>query len=189
MAQSQESLRRRLARLLWEKSYREGEFLLTSGRKRDYYFDCKQTALHPEGAWLLARLLFELISQTPAEAVAGPTLGADPLVAAVALHSFERGRPLPAIIVRKESKGHGTNQFLEGLGNVKPGAPVVVLEDVVTTGGSLLRACGRVRDAGFAVAAVACVLDREEGGTQAVRQEGYELLRLFNRAELLKAAG
>lgn len=182
--------RRRLARLLIEKSYREGDFTLTSGRKSDYYFDCKQTALHPEGALLIGQLLVSALAQGPeVQAVAGPTLGADPIVAAVAVVSQLQNSPLPALIVRKQSKGHGTNQFLEGLGNVAPGAGVAVIEDVVTTGGSLLKAIGHVQDAGLKVAAVHCVLDRREGGTEALDEAGFALQALFTRPELLEAAG
>jgi orotate phosphoribosyltransferase len=114
------AMRGRLAALLLEKSYRAGEITLTSGRKSDYYFDCKQTALFPEGAWLIGNLLFDLLPEGIV-GVGGMTLGADPLVTAVSLVSHLRGRPMPAFIVRKAAKGHGTNQFLEGLSNFQPG--------------------------------------------------------------------
>lgn len=182
-----EELRRRLARLLLEKSYREGDFTLTSGKKSDYYFDCKQTALHPEGSWLLGRLFLEFLKRFDIEGVGGMTLGADPLVSAVAVLSYPEGRPLPGFIVRKQPKGHGTNQYLEGLANFAPGARVAMLEDVVTTGGTLLSAIGRVRDAGFVVTAVLCVLDRQEGGREALAEAGYELVSIFTRKELLAA--
>lgn len=180
-------LRKRLARLLLEKSYREGDFTLTSGKKSDYYFDCKQTALHPEGSWLLGRLFLEFLKNFDIAGIGGMTLGADPLVSAVTVLSFEAGRPLPGFIVRKQSKGHGTDQYLEGLANFAPGAPVAMLEDVVTTGGTLIKAIGRVRDAGFDVKAVLCVLDRQEGGREALAEAGYELVSIFTRKELLEA--
>ena len=121
-------------------------------------------------------------------AVGGLTLGADPLVSATSLISYQLGRPLPAFIVRKNSKGHGTNQYLEGLANLKAGQPVAMLEDVVTTGGSLLTACERVREAGFPIAMLCTVLDREEGGNQAIIDAGYSLCSLFRRKELLELA-
>ncbi len=184
-----ERMKRRLARLLLEKSYREGEFTLTSGRKSDYYFDGKQTALHPEGGWLIGHLFNHLLADVPGiTAVGGMTLGADPLVSATSVISHELGRPLAAFIVRKSPKGHGTNQYLEGLANLPEGASVAMLEDVVTTGGSLLTACQRVRDAGFSIAAVCTVLDREEGGREAIESAGYSLRALFRRAELLDFA-
>ncbi len=180
------AMRARLASLLLEKSYRAGEVVLTSGRKSDYYFDCKQTALHPEGAWLIGNLLFDLLPPDIV-GVGGMTLGADPLVTAVSVVSHLRGRPLPAFIVRKAAKGHGTNQFLEGLSNFAPGAKVALLEDVVTTAGTLLTVIDRVVDAGLAVGAVVTVLDRKEGGTERLAERGYPLLSVFTRDALLAA--
>lgn len=181
------AMRGRLASLLLEKSYRAGEVILTSGRKSDYYFDCKQTALHPEGAWLIGNLLFDLLPPDIV-GVGGMTLGADPLVTAVSLVSFLRKRPLPAFIVRKAAKGHGTNQFLEGLSNLAPGSKVALLEDVVTTGGTLLTVIDRVLDAGLVVGAVVSVLDRKEGGAERLAEKGYPLLSIFTRDALLAAA-
>ena len=181
------AMRGRLARLLLEKSYRAGEVTLTSGRKSDYYFDCKQTALHPEGAWLIGNLLFDLLPEGIV-GVGGMTLGADPLVTAVSIASHLRGRPLPAFIVRKASKGHGTNQFLEGLSNFQPGDKVALLEDVVTTGGTLLTVIDRVQEAGLTVGAVLTVLDRNEGGAQKLAERGFPLLSVFSREALLAAA-
>lgn len=180
------AMRGRLAALLLEKSYRAGEITLTSGRKSDYYFDCKQTALYPEGAWLIGNLLFDLLPQDVV-GVGGMTLGADPLVTAVSLVSHLRGRPMPAFIVRKAAKGHGTNQFLEGLSNFRPGDRVALLEDVVTTGGTLLTVIDRVQDAGLVVGAVVTVLDRREGGSERLAERGFPLLSIFTRDALLAA--
>lgn len=178
----------KLARLLMALSYAEGDFLLTSGRRSDYYFDCRQTALNPEGCYLIGKLFLEMLKGSGARGVAGMTMGADPLVSSVAVLSHLEGRPLPAIIVRKQSKGHGTNQFLEGLKNVAPGAEVALLEDVVTTGGTLVTSAERVRAAGFKVGAVLCVLDREEGGRENLAKAGLSLSSIFTRKELLAAA-
>lgn len=184
-----EEMRVRLAKLLYERSYKEGEFTLTSGRKSNFYFDGKQTALHPEGAYLIGHLFNHLLKDNPTiTAVGGLTLGADPLVTATSVISYELGRPLPAFIVRKSPKGHGTNQYLEGLSNLQIGKPVAMLEDVVTTGGSLLTACERVKEAGFTIGMLCTVLDREEGGNEAIKEAGYELHSLFRRSELLKLA-
>ena len=161
-------LKKRLAKILIERSYREGDFTLASGRKSDYYFDCRQTALHPEGSWLIGTLFNELLADLDIKGIGGMTLGADPLISATTVISHEKGRPLAGLIVRKESKGHGTNQYVEGLSNFKPGDPVAMVEDVVTTGGSLLKACERVKDAGLNVVAVCTVLDRGEGGREAI---------------------
>lgn len=180
-------LKRRLARLLLDLSYVEGEVTLTSGKKSDYYFDCKQTALHPEGGWLIGTLFLEMLQGREVAGVGGMTLGADPLVSAVSVLSYEKNCPLPAFIIRKKSKGHGTNQFLEGLKNFAPGSCVVLLEDVVTTGGTLLTSVERVREAGLEVHDVFCVLDREEGGRERLAEAGLSLNAIFTRAELLAA--
>ena len=183
-----QELKLRLARLLFKLSYIEKEVTLTSGRKSTYYFDCKQTALHPEGGYCIGRLFLDMLAGRGLAGVGGMTLGADPLVSAVTVLSYIDKSPLPGFIVRKQSKGHGTNQYLEGLANFAPGARVAVLEDVVTTGGTLIQACERVRDAGLEVATVLCVLDREEGGRENLAQAGYSLESIFTREDLLTCA-
>lgn len=179
-------MKQRLARLLLEKSYREGDFTLSSGRKSEYYFDCRQSALHPEGAWLIGNLFFAALpTEIPVVAVGGMTLGADPLVSATCVISWEKSRPLAGLLVRKEAKKHGTGQYIEGLGNVASGAPVAVLEDVVSSGASLLTACQRIQEAGLTVTATYAVLDREEGGREAIENAGFRLHSLFTRKELV----
>ncbi len=179
--------KKRLARLLMQKSYLEGEVVLTSGRKSDYYFDCKQTALDPEGAYLLGKIILNYL-QPEIQGIGGMTLGADPLVSAVSLLSYLEKRPLPGFIVRKNPKKHGTQEYLEGLVNFRTGCQVAVLEDVVTTGGSLLQACTRVQAAGLCIAQVLCVLDREEGGQEQIQAHGFQLEYIFTRKELLLSA-
>ncbi len=181
-------LKVKLARLLMALSYVQGEVTLTSGKKSDYYFDCKQTALHPEGGFLIGKLFLEMLKGVEVKGVGGMTLGADPLVSAVTVLSHLEGRPLPGFIVRKQSKGHGTNQYLEGLKNFTPGDRVALLEDVVTTAGTLITTVERVRAAGFEVAAVLTVLDREEGGRERLAEAGLTLESIFTRKELLAAA-
>lgn len=182
-------LKRRLANLLLEKSYREGDFVLASGRRSDYYFDCRVTALSAEGSWLIGTLFNDLLSGLAIQGVGGMTLGADPLVTSVTVLSHTLGRPLNGLLVRKEAKGHGTGQYVEGLGNFASGDSVAMLEDVVTTGGSLLKACDRVVACGLKIAAVCTILDREEGGREALAEAGYNLMALYTRPELLKLAG
>lgn len=189
----QEELKRRLARILVERSYREGSFLLASGRQSDYYFDCRVTALHAEGSWLIGNLFYDLVAEiraagTAVKAVGGMTMGADPLVSATTVISWEKGEPLEGLLVRKEPKGHGTNQYVEGLANLNQGDPVVVLEDVVTTGGSLLKACQRMEMSNLKIVSVCTILDREEGGREQLKEHGYELRSLFTRRELLEYA-
>ncbi len=181
-----QDLKRRLARILIEKSYREGDFVLSSGRRSDYYFDCRVTALHPEGSWLIGTLFNKILADVDIKGVGGMTLGADPLVSSTTVISHEIGRPLAGLLVRKEAKGHGTGQYVEGLGNFEQGDKVAMLEDVVTTGGSLLKACTRVKDAGLNIVTVCTILDRQEGGREILKEAGYDLLALFTREELVK---
>ncbi len=181
-----QDLKRRLAQILLEKSYKEGDFILSSGRRSDYYFDCRVTALHPEGAWLIGKLFCELLRSSNIKGVGGLTLGADPLVSATTVISHEEGRPLAGLLVRKEAKGHGTGQYVEGMGNFQQGDGVAMLEDVVTTGGSLLKACTRVKDAGLSIVTVCTILDRQEGGKELLKEAGYDLLSLFTREELVR---
>jgi orotate phosphoribosyltransferase len=183
-----QDLRRDLARLLKEKSYREGDFTLTSGRKSDYYFDCKQTALHPEGAWLLGRLFLELLQDYAIKGVGGMTLGRGPVGQRRDGGLAYRG-PAPARVHRAQAaQGPRHQPVLEGMANFAPGDKVVLLEDVVTTGGTLLTALERVRAEGLDVVGVLCVLDREEGGRDNLARAGYKLTSIFTRSELLHAA-
>ena len=179
--------RERLKTLLLEKSYRKGTFTLTSGRTSDFYIDGKQTTLDAEGAWLCGRLLYELIEDAsePIGAVGGMTLGADPLVTAVSIVSYLEKAPIPAFIVRKEAKDHGTGNYIEGKANLQPGSRVALLEDVVTTGGTLLKVIERVENEGFSIGLVATVVDREEGGAATLAQAGYQLKSLFTRTQLV----
>lgn len=180
--------KRKLAKILYEKSYKEGDFLLSSGKRSDYYFDCRVTALSAEGSWLIGNLFNDLLADIAVKGVGGMTLGADPLVSATTVVSWQRQRPLAGLLVRKEAKGHGTGQYVEGLANFSIGDEVAMLEDVVTTGGSLLKACARVQACGLKIAAVCAILDRQEGGREALAEAGYNLLALFTRKELLELA-
>lgn len=177
----------RLKELLLKLSYKKGEVTLSSGKKSDFYFDGKQTSLHPEGLYLLGHLFFELIQKKfpGAEAVGGPTLGADPLVSAISLVSFTKNKAIPAFIIRKEPKKHGTKAWVEGEKNLHTGMNVVLVEDVITTGKSLLEACIKAKEFGLNIIGVAGILDREEGGREAVEDSGYQLETLFKKSDLI----
>ncbi len=178
--------RQRLKEILLEKSYREGTFTLTSGKKSDFYIDCKQTTLSAEGAYLCGKLLFGLIRKEPdLRAVGGMTLGADPLVTAVSVVSFLEGAPIPAFIIRKEPKGHGTGSWIEGKSNIPAGSFVALVEDVVTTGGTLIKAIERTQLEGYKVGGVFALVDREEGGSELLSQHSFKLVSLFTRTQLL----
>ncbi len=163
--------------------------VLSSGRVSDFYIDCRQTALHALGHVLVGRALYGQIRRHFPEAVGvgGPTLGADPLVSAVSLISALEGDVhLHGFLVRKEPKGHGAGNFIEGLGNLPAGSPVVVVEDVVTTGGSILRAAEKATAAGLKVVGLAALVDRQEGGREAIEQDGYRLVCLFERSDFFE---
>ena len=182
------AMKKRLARILVERSYMEGDFTLASGKKSDYYFDCRQTSLHPEGAWLIGSLFNAMLADLPIVAVGGMTMGADPLITATSVLSHMQSRPLAGLIVRKSVKDHGTGRYIEGLANVKAGDRVAMLEDVVSSGGSVLEACKRVQDAGLSVAVICSVLDRGEGGREKLLAAGFDLRAIFTRPELVALA-
>lgn len=161
--------RNRLKEVIREHSLEIGDFTLSSGRRSSYYLDCRVTTLHPEGALLIARLILRAIRENriDAEAIGGLTLGADPIAGAVAAVSAIDGTPLPAFIVRKEAKRHGARRQIEGWSG-EPGARVIVVDDVCTSGGSILEACEKVEASGYRVAATMCVVDRMEGGGERI---------------------
>jgi orotate phosphoribosyltransferase len=175
----------RLLELLRTQSYEKRQIVLSSGKTSDFYIDCKRTALTAEGHFLIGRLLLEAIHREAPEAKAagGMTLGADPLASAVSLTSWLAGRPMPAFIVRKERKGHGTGAWIEGRTNLKDGDSVAILEDVVTTGASTLRAVERVMEEGLHIAGAFCLVDRDEGGRAALTERGVPLFSLYARTD------
>ncbi len=168
---------RLLERALEKSALRFGEFVLTSGKKSSYYFDGRLLSLDPEGAHLIAKALLPLLQQAGAQAVGGTTLGADPIATAVALASHLAGDPIPAFIVRKESKGHGTKQNIEG--PLPPGCKVGIVDDVCTTGGSLFHAIQAAEEAGCTVVKVVSLLDRKEGGSEEMGKQGYDFSALL----------
>ena len=177
-----DSLRKVLLDLIVTHAYAEGDFVLSSGAKSTYYINCKQVTLRADGALALGRLLLELL---PADtvAVAGLTLGADPMVSAVSVVSAYSDRPIPALIIRKQPKGHGTKAYIEGPA-LSEGAKVIVLEDVVTTGGSALTAVERLQDAGYQVTQILALVDREQGGKELYKSQGIEFQALFSIQEI-----
>lgn len=177
--------RERLLELLRSRAFQEREVVLSSGRTSNFYIDCKQVSLDAEGATLIGELFHAAIEEVAPQAVAvgGLTLGADPLATATSVVSFLAGRPRAAFLVRKEPKGHGTNQWLEST-RLPAGAEVVVVEDVVTTGAATLKAVERARLAGLRVVHALGLVDRLEGGREAVIRE-VPLTTLFTRRDFL----
>lgn len=180
-----ERLREQLIEVLRRRSVRWGEFTLASGKTSDLYVDARLTSLSHDGAPLIARLLLATIPQD-AVAIGGPVTGADPIVGAtVALAGLE-GRALHGFMVRKKAKGHGRKRMVEGTDNLEAGARVVVVEDTVTTGGSLLDALAHIEAAGLVVAEVVVIVDREEGARERLQAAGYTLRALVGRSDLVE---
>ena len=174
--------------LLRERSVRRGDFVLASGARSSFYIDCRTNTTHAEGQFLVGQLGWELLrdSGLNPDAVGGLTMGADPMAYAIAYTSWLAGEPVHAFSVRKQPKDHGTGKRIEG--SFAAGSRVVVIEDVITSGGSALRACDAVREEGGEVLAVLALVDREGGGREAIEEAGYRVLSLFRVSELLTAA-
>lgn len=171
--------RDRLLRLFVERSFREGDFVLASGRKSRFYIDCRTTTMHAEGQVLLGELGVDTLEAAGVEpdVIGGLTMGADPIAYAIAGETWRRGRPVHAFSVRKRPKRHGTGQRIEGC--FERGARAVVVEDVITTGGSALQACEAVRQEGGTVLAVLAAVDRLEGGRESIEAEGLAVHTIF----------
>lgn len=181
--------RRRLLAMLTERSYAKKKIVLSSGRESDFYIDCKKTILTAEGHWLVGKLLFAAVRAdfSSAVGIGGLTMGADPIASAISLVSFLGQAPLQAFLVRKEPKGHGTGQWVEGLSSLPVGANVVIVEDVVTTGASTIKAIERARAEGLTPIGAYTLVDRQEGGREAIEATGVPVKSLFVRSDFRSA--
>jgi orotate phosphoribosyltransferase len=179
-----EAARARLLELLRQRSFARKRVVLASGKESDFFIDCKQTVLTAEGHALVGEVMLEALAW-PVAAVAGVELGGCPLASAVALTSFQRGARLDAVYVRKDAKEHGSRRLLEGNDHLATGASVALLEDVVTTGGSTLKAAAKLRDAGYRVAGVVALVDRLEGGREGIEADGLPLVSLYTRRDFM----
>lgn len=176
------TLRQKLLDLFTQLAYQEGDFVLASGLRSSYYVNKMRVTLHPQGALAVGRLLFPLLP-ADTQAVAGLTVGADPIVTAVSVVSVYENRPIPALIIRKEAKGYGTRAYIEG--PILPeGAKVIVLEDVVTTGQSALKAVERLQAAGYTIEQVIALVDRKQGGAELYESVGLKFTALFAIEEI-----
>jgi len=168
-----------LLKLLKERAVKTGEFTLASGGKSNFYVDGKQVTLDPQGSYLLAKVILEKLEGLDVDAIGGLTIGADPIAAAVAITSRDRKKPISGFIVRKEVKKHGLQKEIEGI--VKPGWKVVIVDDVITKGTSTAKAIKTVEKMGCKVVKVTCLVDREEGGAQTLKD--YDFDPIFKKSE------
>ncbi len=161
-----------LLQMIKEKAFIRGERILASGKKANFYIDGKQLTLDPHGLYLFANVILDLIATEDVDAIGGPTLGADPIAAAVSALSSRTAKPIKAFIVRKEAKQHGMQKMIEGP-ELKAGQKVVMVEDVITTGGSVLKAIREVEQLGVKVIRTICLVDRAEGGKEILKDYNY----------------
>ena len=181
------SVKEQLKKIIVEMSYEEREVTLASGRKSNFYFDGKQTTLHARGGLLVGKAFWDEVKQFegPIHGVGGLTLGADPIATATSIAAELAGDSVHAFIIRKEPKGHGTGQWLEGRKNLPPGSRVVIVEDVTTTGGSSMKAVERAQEEGLVVLGVVTLVDREEGAREAIEGAGQQLRAVFTKSEVV----
>ena len=174
-----------LIALLAERSAKRGQFTLASGKQSTFYIDARLTTMSPEGLSIIGPLALSVLGKTDwrVDAIGGLTLGADPISYAISYASAQSNRPLRAFTVRKEAKDHGTGRLLEG--PFRRGDRVAVIEDVITTGGSALRAIDAVRAAEGIVAGVLALVDREEGGRQAIEEAGVPVVALVTAGQIM----
>ncbi|MFH1911146.1 MAG: orotate phosphoribosyltransferase [Pseudomonadota bacterium] len=176
----------RLIAIILERSFKYSDnppFTLVSGRTSNYYFNCKPTTLDPEGMNLIGELVFAMLADSEVTAAGGLTLGADPIANALSVISFQKGRPIKSFIVRKDVKDHGMKSAVEG--NVRPGEKVVILDDVITTGGSTITAIERAREAGLVIDRVIALIDREEGGRENIENHVARVDAVLTRSEIM----
>jgi orotate phosphoribosyltransferase len=184
-------MKKRLIDLILERTFRFTErptFKLTSGKKSSFYFNCKPTTLNSEGMFLTGHLMYDIIRRRKTwnvQAVGGLTLGADPVATAIVYTAHIQGDALEAFIVRKERKKHGTMSWIEG--HIKEGDTVIIIEDVITTGSSTMKAITRARESGLNVAGVVAFIDRQEGGSEAVKSMGLPFKALLTKEEIFRA--
>ncbi|NLN38293.1 MAG: orotate phosphoribosyltransferase [Smithella sp.] len=182
-----DKVRERLGEIILERSFKYSEdppFTLASGRKSNYYFNCKPTTLDPEGMNLIGQVLFDMLQDAPITAAGGLTLGADPIANALAVISYQMGRPIKSFIVRKDIKNHGTKSAIEG--NVQAGERVVIIDDVITTGGSTIIAIEHARGAGLVIDRVITLIDREEGGRENILKHAQTVQSVFTRTQIME---
>ncbi|MEQ8161367.1 MAG: orotate phosphoribosyltransferase [Smithellaceae bacterium] len=181
-----DEMKERLGEIILEKSFKYSDdppFTLASGRQSNYYFNCKPTTLDPEGMNLIGAIVFDMVKDSSITAAGGLTLGADPIANSLAVISYQKGKPIKSFIVRKDVKDHGTKSAIEG--SVKAGETVLIIDDVITTGGSTITAIEQARQAGLIVDRVITLIDREEGGRENIQKHVENIQSVLTRTEIM----
>ena len=176
-------LKVRLLALLKKEAFKKGRFVLSSGKVSNYYLDGRIITLTPEGAYLVASIILDLIRKENISAIGGPTLGADPIVGAIAALSHFKRIPIKTFIVRKAAKGHGTQRQIEGPA-LKKNSSVILVDDVATTGKALIEARHALGSIGVVVKKAIVIVDREEGARENLAKEGLQLESIFKKKDL-----
>ena len=177
--------REELFRILKEKAFFRGKFILSSGKESAFYLDARLVTLSAVGAYLTAKIMLDMVSSKKPDAIGGPTLGADPMVGAVASLSYQSSKPIDTFIIRKQPKAHGKQQQIEGP-EIKAGANVVIIDDVATTGKAFTESIDVLAKIGIKPILALCVIDRNEGAREAVGKYGVPLESIFTIDEFLK---
>ena len=181
-----DEMKERLGEIILDRSFKYSDnppFTLASGRQSNYYFNCKPTTLDPEGMNLIGAIIFDMVKNSNITAAGGLTLGADPIANSLAVISYQKGKPIKAFIVRKDVKDHGTKSAIEG--NVKAGERVLIIDDVITTGGSTITAIEQANKAGLIVEGVITLIDREEGGRENIQKYMANIQSILTRTEIM----
>jgi orotate phosphoribosyltransferase len=184
-----DNIRIQLRDVIRQRSYRRGKFKLASGAESEFYFNLKPTMMSPEGAYLSARALLAKIRTEKVDYVGGLEMGAVPVIACIAALSHTDGKPVKTFFVRKKPKDHGTQDLLEGLapGETLEGQRVMIVDDVATSGGSIIKAAEVARAAGAVVETALVIIDREEGATEALQKNGIRLLSVLKKSDFISA--
>ena len=181
-----DKMKERLAEIILGRSFQYNDnppFTLASGKKSNYYFNCKPTTLDPEGMNLIGTIIFDMLKDSDITAAGGLTLGADPIANALSVISYQKGKPIKSFIVRKDVKDHGTKSAIEG--NVRAGEKVAIIDDVITTGGSTITAIEQARKEGLNVQRVITLIDREEGGSENILQHIDNIESVLTKTEIM----
>ena len=177
--------RERLFQILKKSAFFREKIILSSGKESDYYFDARRVTLSAQGAFLCGKIILDMIKNEKFDAIGGPTLGADPMVGALGVLSFQAGKPLNTFIVRKAPKPHGKQQQIEGP-LIPDHGTVILIDDVATTGKAFVESIEVLKRIGIKVKKCVCIIDRNEGGREAVKAQGSELVSIFTAQEFLK---